>query len=319
MMKRLSLTVLIAIAAACGHKHERAADQLPAAKVEVIEVRLQRTPDISEVVGTVRAKLTATVSAKVTATIQEIPVRAGDFVRAGQELAKLDSRDLRAEFERRKADYDRYKTLLEKQAVTPAEFDAVQSRYRVAEANLSYASIVAPFDGVVGQKLCDVGDLASPGKPLFVVEQPTDFRLEAQVPERFANAIGVGKSVYVVIDATQEKCDGTIREIDPVGDSASRSFLVKIDLQCKQPLKSGMFGRAELILGERFAMFVPKDAVHERGQLTYVFVVADGRAQMRLVKTSKSYLDAVEILSGLQQGERVIVAGEVADGQPASQ
>jgi RND family efflux transporter MFP subunit len=318
-MKRLLLTVLVAFATACGHKHERPADQLPAAKVEAIEVQLQRTPDISEVVGTVRAKLTATVSAKVTATIQQIPVRAGDFVGTGQELAKLDDRDLRAEFERRKADYDRYKTLLEKQAVTPAEFDAVQSRYRVAEANLSYASIVAPFDGVVGRKLCDVGDLASPGKPLFVVEQPTDFRLEAQVPERFANAIGVGKSVYVVIDATQERCNGTIREIDPVGDSTSRSFLVKIDLQCKQPLKSGMFGRAELIIGERFGMFVPKSAVHERGQLTYVFAIQDGRAQMRLVKTGKSYLDALEILSGLQQGERVIVAGEVADGQPVSQ
>jgi len=321
-MKRVSVmfvTLAALVVAGCSHKRESAENAGPAARVQTLEVKLQRTPDVNEVVGTVRAKLTATVSAKVMATIQQIPVRTGDFVGAGQELAKLDDRDLRAEFERRKADYDRYKTLLEKQAVTPAEFDAVQSRYRVAEANLSHASIAAPFDGVVGQKLCDVGDLASPGKTLFVVEQPTDFRLEAQVPERFANAIGVGKSVYVVIDATQERCDGTIREIDPVGDSTSRSFLVKIDLQCKQPLKSGMFGRAELIIGERFGMFVPKSAVHERGQLTYVFAVQGGRAQMRLVKTGKSYLDAVEILSGLQQGERVIVAGEVADGQPVSQ
>ena len=137
-----------------------------------------------------------------------------------------------------------YKALLESQAATPAEFDAVQSRYRVAEANVSYASITAPFDGVVGQKLCEVGDLASPGKALFVVEQPTDFRLEAQVPERLASAVGVGNSVRVLIDATGDDCAGTVAEVDPVGDPSIRSFLVKIDLQCSKPLKSGMFGRA---------------------------------------------------------------------------
>ena len=122
----------------------------------------------------------------------------------------------------------------------------------------------------------------------------------------------------VLVDATGETCNGTVGEVVPAADPVSRSFLVKINLQCRQGLKTGMFGRAQLILGERFAMFVPKNAVHERGQLTYVFVMADGRAQMRLVKTGKNYLDAVEILSGLQSGERVIVAGDVADGQPVS-
>ncbi len=304
------------VIAGCGHQQKPAAE-LPTVKVQTIEAQPTRTPDIFEVAGTVRPKLWAEVSSKVMAAVLEVPVRAGDAVGAGQLLARLDDRDLRAEFDRAKADFDRYKTLLEKQAVTPAEFDAVRSRYRVAETALSYAQITAPFDGVVVRKLCDVGDLAAPGKPLFVVEAPFDYRLEANVPERFP--VAVGAKLHVVIDATGEKCVGEVGEVVPAADPASRSFLVKINLQCRQALKTGMFGRAQFVSGERFAMFVPKGAVHERGQLTYVFVVGDGRAQMRLVKTGKSYLDAVEILSGLQTGERVIVAGEVSDGQPVTQ
>jgi RND family efflux transporter MFP subunit len=307
---------LLGLSVGCG-RHKTAEAKSPAVKVQTLEVQLQRAPEIYEAAGSVRAKLTATVSPRVMATIQQISVKAGDSVLAGAELAKLDDRVIRAEYDRAKADYERFKNLLEKEAATRAEFDAVQSRYRTAEANLSYADITAPFDGVVGQKLCDVGDLASPGKALFVIEQPSDFRLETQVPERFAGVIGVGKSVHVLIDATGEKCAGIIGEVDSAGDPASHTFVVKIDLQCQQALKSGQFGRAQLLIGERTGTFVPRAAVHERGQLTYVLVAADGTARMRLVKTGQEYLDLVEALSGLQPGDRVIVSadGEVADGQ----
>jgi RND family efflux transporter MFP subunit len=309
----------LGVSVGCG-RHEATAPGGPAMKVQTMEAQLQRAPEIYESAGTVRAKQTAIISAKVMATILEIPVKPGDSVRAGDELAKLDDRDLRAEYERAKADYERFRNLLEKEAATRAEFDAVESRYRVAEANLSHASIVAPFGGVVGQKSCDVGDLTSPGKALFIVEQPTEFRLETQVPERFASVVGVGKSVHVIIDATGEKCDGVVAEVNPVADAASRSFLAKIDLQCKQPLKTGMFGRAEWLVGERTRVFLPKAAVHERGQLTYVLVASEGRAEMRLVKPGQAYLDLVEILSGLQPGDNVIVnaEGELSDGQSIS-
>jgi RND family efflux transporter MFP subunit len=314
-MKHLAILLLL-LATACG-RHETVPEKLPAVRVETVEAQLTRTPDVFEVAGTVRPKLWAEVSSKVMAGILEIPVKAGDAVGAGQLLAKLDDRELRAEFDRAKADFDRYKTLLEKQAVTRAEFDAVQSRYRVAEAALSYAQIVAPFDGVVARKLAEVGDMAAPGRPLFVVEAPFEYRLEANVPERFPVALGA--KLHVVIDATGEKCVGEVGEVVPAADPASRSYLVKVNLQCRQPLKSGMFGRAQFLRGERFGIFVPKSAVRERGQLTYVFVAEAGHARMRLVRTGKSYLDAVEILSGLQSGERVIVAGDVSDGQPVTQ
>jgi RND family efflux transporter MFP subunit len=320
-MAVLPLAIIATTLAGCRHDEPRSTAQpLPAIQVEAYAVNPQRTPDIHEVVGTVRAKISATVSGKIMASILKIHVTAGDIVAAGQTIAELDDRALQADFTQAKADFDRMKLLLEKQAATRAEFEAVESRYKLAATALSHSVITAPFDGIVSAKMCEVGDLAVPGKPLFVLEQPLAYRLEASVPERFTRAVALGKSVHVIMDATGEKCAGTIGEIEPTNDPASRSFTVKIDLPCKQPLRAGMFGRAQLLVGERFAMFVAKSALRMRGQLTYVFVVADGRAHMRLVRTGKEYLGAVEILSGLQPGEVVVTqaGGELADGQPVT-
>jgi RND family efflux transporter MFP subunit len=314
--RRIFALVMAGLVAGCGHKSETGGPKTPAVPVHVLRVDLQQTPDVYEVVGTVRPKVSATVSAKVMATIEQIPVKAGDTVKAGDLLARLDDRELRAESDRAKSDYDRVKSLLEQQIIAQSEFDQVNARYRVAQAALSYARVTAPFDGVVASKQCDVGDLTAPNKPLFTIEQTNAFRLEARVPERFAAAATAGKSVHVIIDATGEKCTGVIDESEPSADAVSRGFLVKIDLQCRQPVQSGMFGRAQLLVGERPALFVNRSGVHQRGQLTYLFIAADGHAQMRLVKTGKEYLDAVEILAGLQAGERVITSanGELADG-----
>ena len=313
---RIVALLLSGLVVGCGHESQTGESKAPAVPVHVQRVDLQQTPEVYEVVGTVRPKVAATVSAKVMATIEQIPVKAGDTVKPGDLLAKLDDRELRAEFDRAKSDYDRVHTLLEQQIIAQSEFDQVNARYRVAQTALSYARVTAPFDGVVASKQCDVGDLASPNKALFVIEQTGAFRLEARVPERFATAAVVGKSAFVVIDATGEKCTGVIDESEPSADPVSRGFLVKIDLQYRQPVQSGMFGRAQLLVGERPALFVNRASVHQRGQLTYLFIATNSHAQMRLVKTGKEYLDAVEILSGLQPGEQVITdsTSDLADG-----
>ena len=320
-MKRIaSLTLIGVIAVAgCSKKTATLADNRPAIKVQTLEVQPARLPDITAIAGTVRAKVSATIAAKVIATIREIPVHVGDTVAAGQLLAQLDDRDLRAEFEKAKADFDRYQKLLGNQAVTPAEFEAMQSRYRVATAALSDTTIAAPFAGIIVEKFVSAGDMATAGKPLFVIEQPADYRLEANVPERWTGNLTVGQALPVIIAATGETCEGRIGEIVPASDPVSRSVLVKIDLPCQQALKSGQFGHVQLPVGERTALLVPARAVHERGQLTFVFIADAGKAQMRLVRAGKTVRNAVEILAGVQAGERVILTGDVADGQPVSQ
>ena len=292
----------------------------PAIRVQTLEAQLTRAPNIVEVAGTVQARRTATIAAKITATIRAVAVQPGALVTAGQVLAQLDDRTWRAEYNRAKADYDRYHALQEKAAATPADVEAVLMRYRVAEAALSDCQLVAPFAGQVTTKSCDVGDLATPGQRLFTLAQATDFRLEVNVPERAAASVVLGQSISCVIEATSEKCAGQVDEVLPVADPATRTVLAKISLRCQKTLQSGMFGHAQLVLGERTALFVPQAAVHERGQLTYVFIAAAGKAQMRLVKPGASQLESVEILAGVQPGERLIISSEkeISDGQPIS-
>lgn len=315
-MKRIASIVFAVALVSCGRVHKApATPDLPAASVLTAPVAAQQVADIHEAVGTVRPTLSANVSAKVMAAIQKFHVRPGDVVTNGQLLVELDDRDLRAEYDRAKADYERFKVLVEKGVATQAEFDATQSRYKIAEAALSYAKLAAPFAGIVAQKQGDVGDLATPGRTLLVIEQSGHFRLEANVPERLAGALTLGKSVDIVIDALNGRCSGPIDEIVPAADPASRSFLIKINLKGEKPLKSGLFGRALLPVGERETLLAPAAAVRERGQLTFVHVVADGRARMRLIRTGKTLGDQVEVLSGLQAGDMVVVSGEVVDGQ----
>jgi RND family efflux transporter MFP subunit len=211
--------------------------------------------------------------------------------------------------------------LLQSQAATPAEFDAVTIPVpRGRSQPVSYASITAPFDGVVGQKLCEAGDLASPGKAhcSSSSNRPTfASKLKCTGAARQHAVAHSATPSQVSIDATGEKCDGAVAEIDPVGDPSSHTFLMKIDLLCKRALQSGMFGRAELPVGERPVLFVPITAVREQGQLTFIYVAADGRANLRLIKAGKQYADLIEVLSGLQPGEQVVVRadGELTDQQ----
>lgn len=318
-MNRLSFGAIIWVVfvLGCGRSPERAAaPEPPTVAVKAIEITLQRTPDVHEVVGTVRAKQSAAVSARVAGRVEQVGAQDGDTVTTGQILALLDDRELRAEFQRAKADYERSRKLLDEKSATQSEVDAVEARFRVAEAALTHTRILAPFDGVVARKLCEVGDMATPGKALFVVDRSAAMRFEAQVPERLTGPVAVGKSAHVRIDATGEKCVGTVAEIVPAADPVTRTVLVRFDLDCRRTVRSGMFGRAEILVGERPAVFVQRDSVRQRGQLTFVHVIADGRAQMRLVKTGREYSGMVEVVAGLQPGERIVTQaeGELTDG-----
>jgi RND family efflux transporter MFP subunit len=160
--------------------------------------------------------------------------------------------------------------------------------------------------------------MAAPGAPLLTIESGTDYRLEASVQESQINKIHLGDQVRVHIDALgQQELAGTVVEIVPTSDPASRTYLVKISIAAtagnQQIIRSGLYGKARFITGQTQAMTIPRNAVIERGQLTSVFVVdQSGIARMRLVKTGKIYADRVEVLSGLTEGEQIVVDGVAA-------
>jgi len=230
----------------------------------------------------------------------------------------------------------RYQNLYEKKSVSPQEFDEVKARQQAALArrdvakagqaqaqaalsqartSLDYTRIRAPFEGVVTEKKADTGTLASPGMPIFTVEDVRHYRLEATVNENDLRYVRTGEQVSVVIDALDnDGLKGKVVQIVPAADSASRTFLVKIDLPTDTHLRSGLFGRAEFSRGERQALLIPRAAVVERGQLQGIYVLDQNKvASLRYITLGKPSGAEVEVLAGLQDGERLVAKPGAVD------
>src|SRR5258708_4117516 len=162
--------------------------------------------------------------------------------------------------------------------MTEAGQAQAQAALSQARTSLDYARVRAPFDGVVTEKKADSGALASPGMPIFTIEDVHRYRLEASVNEGDLRYVRSGEQVPGVIDSLgDEGVKGKVVQIVPAADPGSRAFLVKIELPADKQLRSGLFGRAEFSRGERQALLIPLTAVVERGQLQGVFVLDQNR------------------------------------------
>jgi RND family efflux transporter MFP subunit len=335
-MMRVATTSL-ALAALALDACNRADDpisgpQLPAATVRVIIAEQKVRPATEEAVGTVRAKLRAAIEPKVSGRIETLLVAPGQIVKAGDLLMRLDGREFQARLDQAvalrdqaRADFERQKQLLGQKITTQAEFDAAKARLGVTEANvaesetmLAYRAITAPFAGTITRKLADVGDLAMPGKPVVELEDQTGLRLETDLPEALVTRVKLGDKLPVRVPGAGAEVEGAVSEISPVADPVSRTFLTKLDLPRSPALRAGQFGRVAVPVGEVSAVRVPVSALVYRGQLEFIFVADGERARLRIVKTGKSIGGEVEIVSGLDAGER-FVSGDAAaltDGQP---
>ncbi|MFO0706213.1 MAG: efflux RND transporter periplasmic adaptor subunit [Nitrospira sp.] len=322
--------VLLLVLAACGSKEEpvpSVVSAAPAAAIQaaLVEVASVQMPVRVEVTGQVSAIHQATLSSRIQGTIDRLFVREGMTVTKGQTLLQLDNRDVEAdlarvsaEVENAKAQLDRMKTLYAQDAVSKQEMENATRSYKVAEANrkavvaqLSYTVVKAPFDGVITEKKVEAGELASPGQPLLKLEDPRHLRLEATVAEGDLQAIVRGDKLPVFIDALPGRTlNGVVSQILPAGDPQTHTFTVKVDLPDVQGLKSGMFGRFQLDKGTSHTIVLPASAIVERGELTNVFVVgADRIARLRLVKVGRRFDRRLEILSGVNVGEQVLLEG----------
>jgi RND family efflux transporter MFP subunit len=231
--------------------------------------------------------------------------------------------------------FKRMEELAAKKSISNQEFDEASARLKAAQANYEmtrsrrtqlnskmaqvdqevraagimrdYAKLAAPFSGVVITKTVEPGNLATPGAPLLTIEQDGLYRLEASVDESKLASVRVGQAVEAVIEASDRKVNARVVEIVPSVDAASRSYIVKLDLPSMPQLRTGMFGRAIFPLGMEKVVAIPVAALMDRGQLQSVFVVEDGVAHTRLVTTGRRTKDGVEILSGLNAGEKVVL------------
>lgn len=331
-MMMMSLTALGLLAACGGHGPDGTGLQLPdgpAVGVRVVKAAPVKHQATEEVVGTVRSKQRAMVEAKVAGRVEQYLAVPGQVVKAGEVLAQLDVREIATKVDSAKAlleqadrELGRFAQLVAQNAATRQEMDAVEARQKVAvaqvieaETMLSYTRVTAPFDGVVTRKLAEVGDLAMPGKPLAEVESPKGLRFEADLPEAILDRVKMGQKMVATIGETT--AEAVVSEIAPIADAVSRTFRVKMDLPEREGLRTGQFGRVAVPVAETEVLAVPKAAVVKRGQLEGVFVLKEGRAWLRLVKTGRPVTGGVEILSGLEAGEEIVdeAKASLQDGQ----
>jgi len=242
--------------------------------------------------------------------------------------------------------FHRMQDLLNKRSIANQEYDEASARWEAAQAALDmararrtqldakmaqleqevraagiqrgYSEIIAPFSGTIITESIDPGTLAVPGAPLFTIERDGAYRLEVSVEESRLSLARVGKTVSVTIDGMDRTFPARVAEVVPSVDAAARTGTVKIDLPLLPGLRSGLFGRALFITGGRKVLTVPNAGVTERGQLQSVYVAENNVAHTRLVTVGERVKDKLEVLSGLNQGERVIVPipTGLVDGAP---
>ena len=319
----IGLAPLLLLAGCGKHGGDEVAAEPASPPVAVVteQVRTQPLWDEEEVVGNVQAAQRSVLSAKVTGVIDAVNVAPGAKVARGQVLAAIDAREIKARLDSAAAaqdqarkDFARIEKLLQSGSSTRQEFDAATTRLRTADAALveaktmlQYTEIAAPFDGVVTRKLVEVGDLATPGKPLLELENSSLLRFECEIPEALVDKVQMGGELPVLVDAAGTELSGKVSEIAPAASAGSRTFLVKLDLPAAEKLRAGQFGRVRVPVRERPAVLVTEAAVVRRGQIESVFVVEEGKVRLRLVKTGRKMDGKVEVLSGLSGGEVVVV------------
>ena len=325
-----AITIVALFFAGCGPKEETNVPAVSAApqstiRATVVEAKVSEVPVRVEVTGQVITQYQATLSSRIQGTIERVLVHEGTLVKKGQTLVELDNRDLQAELTRAVAEVEnaqahllRMKALYAEQAVSKQEMENATRTFKVSEANrravlaqLNYTVVKAPFDGVITDKKVEAGELASPGQTLLKMEDPNRLRLEATVAESDLKVVERGNRIPVMIDALSgQSLDGRVSQILPAGDPETHTFTVKVDLPPTPGLRSGMFGRLQLDKGVTRTIMLPSSAVVERGELTSVFVVDPDRvARLRWVRVGRRFNQQTEILSGINEGERVLIDG----------
>lgn len=305
---------------------------------QTLKVSKQTANNVLSWQGVVRSRIEAKISPKLNARIIEITVYPGNKVKKGDIIARLDGRDLQAAYHaasaaltaaetqatQANAEQKRYTNLYDKQAVTRQNYESVLAQAQVARAMANQAAnaalqskvmlsenvLYAPFDGVVGERLQEPGDMGLPNQPIVTLHKPEDLRLEASIASHCVAPIKLGMEVKVRFDTVPQTLMATVDEMAPEIDPQTRTQKIKVRLPNIEGLQQGQFGWLELgCTVEQQALLVPVSAIVYYGQLQAVKVVNGQRLITRHIRTGKYYGEQVEILSGLHEGETILGNG----------
>jgi|Deesub1362B_J571_1020462.scaffolds.fasta_scaffold04790_2 membrane fusion protein (multidrug efflux system)/multidrug efflux system membrane fusion protein/cobalt-zinc-cadmium efflux system membrane fusion protein len=331
----------------CGARspEDKKEESVAAVPVRVMQLEPVTLEEVYSYTGDIQPVRQVKVFPDIPGKVAAIFVEEGDFVRKGQVLAVLDTTGLhlqrkqaeaglavaRANFEDAKRNYERMLELKKEGSVSPQQFEKVELAYKAARAQLEQAEAAlnlarhaldvsvmrAPFDGFIGGRFLNPGEMINPNMPGgFGVVSLVDIsrvKLVVNVPEKEFYRIREGMPARITVDAYPGRVfSGKVTVVNPVADVLTRSFRVQIEADNPDYLlKPGMFARVEIVVQRKEQVVaVPVDAVLEEGGRFYVFLVRDARAHR--VEVEKGITDGfrVEIVRGLKAGDSVVIAGQ---------
>ncbi|HKB69624.1 MAG TPA: efflux RND transporter periplasmic adaptor subunit [Thermoanaerobaculia bacterium] len=337
MRQSAPISVSLALLGAAGFagcrraQPRREAARAPVA-VRVAAVRDTSAGGVRAVPGVVAAREAAEITSRSAATVKAVFVSEGMRVRKGQRLAQLDSGELAARISAAEAalsaasaEKARTDRLAATQAATPREKEladsaAASARAALAEARagLSYVNLTAPFEGRVASVPIHAGDHVQPGEKLIALESDAGFEAQASIEGGAIADLPAGSTVAVRVDGIPDPVPAVVRTVSPAGDRETHRFLLRANLPADPRLRSGLFASVEVPDSSAPPRrIVPAAAVVERGGLTGVFVVDEGKASLRWIDVGPRRGDEVEVRAGLAPGDRVVLSpGDLADGAP---
>lgn len=292
-------------------------------QVAVAEVRPEPIQWTVNAVGSVEANETVEITSEQSRRLISIHFEDGELVERGDLLFQLDVRDLEvrkmeleALLELAKLNQERTRNLLSQQATTEAEFDSLRAQVRVLESQienvtteLDRARITAPFSGRIGLRRVSPGAWLTPSTTMATLADDSRVKIDFKLPERFASAVSIGSPFRFRVETSPHWKEATVTAIEPRIEIATRSLIIRGEADNSEGLFfPGAFVQVELTVTQREnALLVPSKAIVPSMTGNSVFVVVDGKAEERRVETANRTADRVEVTSGVQVGDRVIL------------
>jgi membrane fusion protein (multidrug efflux system) len=331
---RFLLAAALTFAGCARHDSATAtAPLLPPVAVRTAVVQSALQPTLLETSGTVRALQRATLAAKVPGTIAMLAVTLGQSVNEGDVLLTLSAVELtarvsqvRAQLAQTERELARERTLQSSGAGTVDAVKTVEDRLaqiqaalREAETLRDYATVRAPFAGVIAKKFVEAGDFAAPGAPLLQLDGRNAFEIEVGLPDSLSAPLALGTTLEISPSDTALRFRAAIAELSSATDSTTRTVTAKLTVPPGTSVRAGQFVHIAIPSASAPVLSVPTSSLSAFGQMERVFVVGENnRASLRLVRTGSVFGDRTTIASGLAADERVVLApsATLRDGQP---
>lgn len=342
-MKKIFLAGIIAVNFfLAGCNEEVVVPKPPLVKVQ--KITLANAAQEENYSGVVKGRYETNLSFQVGGKIISRDVQTGSVVRAGEVLMTLDPKDIveqshsadaqvastLAQLKLAKTNFDRYSELFKEEAIAAAVLDQYKTQYDAAKAAydaavaqaqqsqnaLDYTTLTANADGVISAVNAEVGQVVAAGQNVLTLVQTGELEVVVNIPENKISAVQIGQSVSIDFWATRDIVSGTVREISPMADSASRTFTVKISIPDVPNIQLGMTANVAIREFSTGAIVLPLSAIYQTGDVAQVWLVDGGKVSLKKIEVTAFDNNNVQV-RGLKAGDIVVIAGvnKLRDGQ----